>query len=541
MKKVLFPILALILAVALVIPMVLVSAHTEESPYVADLLAGQTEDVGDVKVWNDGTNLYVKYETTGGWEMTETHLHVADDSGDIPQTKYKGKGKGTGGNPIPGQFDYQMEHDPAVTTYTYTIPLGDWVPCTDLDIAAQAEVRKLSDPIPASLASGAGTDNVLVIPEDTTDYPTGYPGPYVGTTVPSVVIQGDANADPGVWPTITGAQWISDNLTNPGSANSWRLFTRSFNIPLNAINFSGTLQITSDNAEEAMLNGMPAAGLVDGEVYGVFGDDGEWNTVLSHPVGSYLQPGANMLQVMVRNYYSDVDWNWTGLVYKMDYEYQLILATETAWAADDGPGTIGFPGKNWATYFEYHVQGGIGETGDEWTEVASNYTWEARARHGGAGGWRAFVDDVFPPVNPLYTGGTVPWLNGGQMWFELIYDDSSHNATFTIYDSSDDSVLGTVTDSGLPGFDGLIGIQGKTSPEAAGSVIVDNVEVNGVGLYGDDGFTAQGTDFVRDLAYLDISGVLPGSFTLTGNLTFTWGANPKDEGPALSIYVQCNP
>jgi len=209
------------------------------------------------------------------------------------------------------------------------------------------------------------------------------------------------------------------------------------------------------------------------------------------------------------------------------------IREETAW----GDGTRFVPRGNWAMYFTYHVQGGIGEAGDGWTDVASYYDWEARARHGGTG-WRAFIGESVGD-NPLW--GPVPWLNGGPMWFELIYDDSSGSANFTIYDSSDDSVLGTVSDSSVPGFDGLIGIQGKTSFEAAGSVIVDNVKVNGVGLYGDDGFTAQGTDFVRDLKYLNISGVLPGSFTLTGNLTFTWGANPNDEGPCLSIYVQYNP
>jgi hypothetical protein len=38
-----------------------VSAHTEDDPLVVDLLAGQTEDIGDVEVWNDAENLYVKF------------------------------------------------------------------------------------------------------------------------------------------------------------------------------------------------------------------------------------------------------------------------------------------------------------------------------------------------------------------------------------------------------------------------------------------------------------------------------------------------
>jgi hypothetical protein len=302
-------------------------------------------DAGDVLIWNDGDNLYVKYMTSGDWCLTETHLHVATSLDAIPQKN---------GNPPPGQFDYPMEHD-CVTQYTYTIDLGDWEPCeTDLYIAAHAEVQKLSDVMTASLASGDDTDSVLVIAENTTDpgYPLGYPGPYSDTPTSSVVIQGTEAAYSG-WPTITGAQWISDSTVDPGIVNSWRLFARNFSLPSNATNISGTLHIDSDNAEKAKINGSPADGLVYGDVYGGFTDDGEWNWVQHWPVGSYLQPGPNTLEVMVRNYYWEPTpgmWNYTGLVYKMDYEYQL-LTTETAWG--DG---LDFDGKNWATYFMYHVQ-----------------------------------------------------------------------------------------------------------------------------------------------------------------------------------------
>jgi hypothetical protein len=207
-----------------------------------------------------------------------------------------------------------------------------------------------------------------------------------------------------------------------------------------------------------------------------------------------------------------------------------------------------YPDNNWCDSADkqlylmvtnpYQV-GGVGHAGDGWTELGSDYDWQAKARHGGSGGWRAFVDDKWPPENIL-NKNPIPWLNGGQMWFQLVYDDSTGSANFTVYDSSDNSVLGTVTDPSVPGFDGLIGIQAKTSSEAAGSIVVDNVKMNGASLYGDDGFVAQGSDFVRDLKYLDISGVPPGSFTLAGNLTFTWGAKATDEGPSISIYMKNN-
>jgi len=71
-------------------------------PEVFTLYAGQTIDVGTVKVWNDGVNLYVKYETNSGWKMTETHLAVVTDVADFPTNKP--------GNPMVGHFPYGEEN-----------------------------------------------------------------------------------------------------------------------------------------------------------------------------------------------------------------------------------------------------------------------------------------------------------------------------------------------------------------------------------------------------------------------------------------------
>ena len=108
-----------------------VKAHTEADPYVTDLIAGQNIDVGEVYVWNDAEHLYVRYETANYWTLGETHIHVATSLGEIPQVN---------GNPIPGLFEYSMEHYPPVTEYTYAIDLNGWGPSTDLYIAAHADV-----------------------------------------------------------------------------------------------------------------------------------------------------------------------------------------------------------------------------------------------------------------------------------------------------------------------------------------------------------------------------------------------------------------
>ncbi len=105
-----------------------------------NLVAGQDTNVGGVIVEYDKEEgcLYVTYDVTGGtWYLTETHLQVATSLEGIPQTKK--------GNPIPGQFDYKMEHEPSaqVQEYTITVQLGDVgaEPGDTLYIAAHAVVE----------------------------------------------------------------------------------------------------------------------------------------------------------------------------------------------------------------------------------------------------------------------------------------------------------------------------------------------------------------------------------------------------------------
>jgi len=149
-KKVLLIGLSLVLAISVAVPIAtLVGAHTEESPLVVTLYAGQDIDVGNVTVWNEDGIVYVRYQTSGDWVMTETHLDVKGNETDIPQSPAKkgngggGKNKGENGNPIPGHFGNQTEHDPSVADFTYNVDvsgLGD----DTLAIAAHAEVQRLS-------------------------------------------------------------------------------------------------------------------------------------------------------------------------------------------------------------------------------------------------------------------------------------------------------------------------------------------------------------------------------------------------------------
>ncbi|MFC2093074.1 LamG domain-containing protein [Bacteroidota bacterium] len=99
--------------------------------FSTNLLAGQTIDAGDIKVWNDQNFLYVQYLTMNNWWLNASHLHVATSLAGIPQT--------SSGNPKVGNFDYQAEYNPHVQSYTYTIPIT-WNWQTELFIAAHSEV-----------------------------------------------------------------------------------------------------------------------------------------------------------------------------------------------------------------------------------------------------------------------------------------------------------------------------------------------------------------------------------------------------------------
>ncbi len=97
------------------------------------LFGGQTIDTGTVTIQNDASNLYITYTTNAPWVITAVHLAVADTLDGIPQNK--------NGNPIPGHFPINSTFNTPVTSITYTIPLGSFVPGEALYIGAQAEVQ----------------------------------------------------------------------------------------------------------------------------------------------------------------------------------------------------------------------------------------------------------------------------------------------------------------------------------------------------------------------------------------------------------------
>ncbi len=104
-----------------------------------DLIAGRTEDVGDVTCWIQGGDFFALYSMNMGWKLAETHLAVAGSILDIELTK--------NGNPKVGHFPWKTEHEPTVDEYLYSIALDElgFDHNGEMVIAAHAAVLLYSD------------------------------------------------------------------------------------------------------------------------------------------------------------------------------------------------------------------------------------------------------------------------------------------------------------------------------------------------------------------------------------------------------------
>ena len=297
--------------------------HTADAPQVTTLFAGQTIDVGTVSVWNDCVNLYVKYETTGGWVMTETHLAVVTSVADFPTNKP--------GNLMVGHFPYGEENI-FQNTWEEIIELSA-IPAEagqELFIAAHAVVADTSITLEEVVVSRPGIDVY------------GPLGDYAGL---GDIIWGSANPAVATWVhsgwtaniNIPDATWIStaEYVEDPVN-NSWRWFHDEITLPEKGYYIAGSVVLaTADNAEEVYFNEEPV------------GSNGNWTVPTEYSIEP--QPGLNTLDFIVKNYAGgSATSNPTGLIYKTTVTY---YPEESAWAAG-----FDFPGANWATYFNYTVQ-----------------------------------------------------------------------------------------------------------------------------------------------------------------------------------------
>ena len=138
MKKVLLLIPALVLAVALTLPVATPATACSGITLIAG--GGSHEDeiiVGAITVSEDAEFIYVTY-FTGGWQLKETHVAV----GVCVNGTCQGIPLNKKGNPKVGNFPYSDSHGPDPTyQYQYAIPRDEsWTAGTTLCIAAHAVV-----------------------------------------------------------------------------------------------------------------------------------------------------------------------------------------------------------------------------------------------------------------------------------------------------------------------------------------------------------------------------------------------------------------
>lgn len=381
-------------------------AHTEDNPLVRDLIAdgGSIDtavDVGDILIWNDANNLYVKYVTVSGWCITETHLDVATVLGAIPQKN---------GNPIPGQFAYKDGFNCGDAIPTYVIPLV--LPTgTPLYIAAHAVVWSAEN---LTVVSDTNTQVIEVngsLVDPSVDAvlakePVGYPNcnSYIEDANNSAWDNGIGSS---YTTTFTNAEahwiWNTPHPENP-ILGDVVVFQETF--PVDGLPFNTDLLITADNAFIAALNGAYVGssislgpgfpGTLKEQIISVPQDDSwevasqGWQKVESLALGGIVS-GENTLTIIAANEYmcggnaticndylgNDRYYGWNntskvytsginndpipgngqgvypcynpgGLIFKASVDY---YREETAWGWDND-----FTGKNWAKYIIYHFQ-----------------------------------------------------------------------------------------------------------------------------------------------------------------------------------------
>jgi len=293
-------------------------SHTEEDPFVTNLMAGQHIDVGDVIVWNDGDYLYVKYLVTAeGWCLTETHLHVAESMEGIPQKK---------GNPPPGQFTWQMPHE-CVNEYTYIIPLA-WDPDIELYIAAHAKMEKILEEAP--YYASAVFDSYQGLTKG--DSPV-----RSERSTPEQALALESGEDESNFFSLGFGGWIIVEFDCPirnGEGNDVIVWEDTWGggYPLE----TASVQASQEGTTWTLLGTATNLGAGNQRPSEFDLGDLEWAKYIKIVDTTDPEPHAGNAD--------GFDLNAVGAL-------QHCIQEETAWGAG-----LDFPGKNWATYFIYTVQ-----------------------------------------------------------------------------------------------------------------------------------------------------------------------------------------
>ena len=332
---------------------------TLADPISFPLYAGQHDLVGEVLVWDENEELCVKYrlfDGTGddpedvvadGWGITETHLAVGHEEGDIPQTKK--------GNPIPGEFLYGYDELEGVDSWQECIPFdelgkeepGDLhVVCDDeLVIAAHAVIeREVCESIePAGYGFWVSNTDTMVVAGNVPGavYPENavlawvYPQWTLLVDIPGLI------KEPAQW------IWESYHVVHP-ILGDVVTFEKEFEVP-GIPTPGGSLYIVCDNSYDVYLNDVLLGS-----------HDVWWEKKVYYLDPPVLVQGENTLRIEAVNApqaEGNVESNPGGVKFSFcahwdDYD-ECTTESETAWGAVAQGKTRFVKKGNWATYFTY--------------------------------------------------------------------------------------------------------------------------------------------------------------------------------------------
>jgi hypothetical protein len=322
------------------------------NPDVYPLYAGQSIPVGEVQVWNDEVNLYIKYIVNlTDWCLQETHVAVATSLEGIPQKN---------GNPIPGQFPYSGEHD-CVTEVLYTIPLPEGIGCEDeIVVATHAAVINLNE------VCDYEKDLVESLP-DQVQMKVQYPYPGGPAYFPVTTVAGGTSLDG------TYHGWCVDT-DNTIANNTWytaNVYSSYETLPEGIVEYPDNLDLVNWIVNQDFV-GQPSPGCSGNYTYGDV-QRAIWTLVEDNPSESGLGAWS---QCRVDEILAAASANGEGfepdcgdvvaVIFAPVNGQQVIIAQvivgevpvpctpiycdETAWG-----GVEPFAGNNWATYINYVV------------------------------------------------------------------------------------------------------------------------------------------------------------------------------------------
>ena len=349
-----------------------ISYPVKGDPVTTNLIAdgGSPESaitVGEVNVWDDGSNLCVEYllnedAIADGWLLTETHLAVATSSDGIPHNKK--------GNPIPGQFLYGDDELDYVESYQECIPLS--YIGTDLGtvyIAAHAVVCHWVG-TGVEVADLAGIEASL---PDQVTFKVTYPYPGGLAYFPHVYINGLSTEQLDVygWCVDTGRFIYQDPLYTANVYSSYET------LPTDLIESTENLDLVNwilnqyFVGQSSACGGIYTYGDVQRAIWELIEDGqstsglGDWSQcrvdeilAAANANGEGFEPGCGDIIAVILAPVDENSVNNAQVVIAQVIVGEFIVECieieeeecETAW----GEG-LGFPGKNWAMYFNYEV------------------------------------------------------------------------------------------------------------------------------------------------------------------------------------------